>query len=113
MDGGAAINSMIFLLILGGLLGALSVIFVLENTAIVTVTFLSFQITGSLALILFATLMSGIIVAVLILLPALISDEIKFGRLKKQNKALEDELASLKASRASTFVEPQSPPPAI
>ena len=85
---------MIFFLLLGALLGALSIIFVLQNITPVTVTFLTWQIEGSLAVILFLAVMTGMIISLLVLLPGLIRDEYRHSQLRKEKKEVEDELIS-------------------
>jgi putative membrane protein len=87
---------MILFLILGVLLGAVSIIFILQNVEPVTVAFFSYQLSGSMALILFLALFSGIIITVLILLPSFIKDAFALSRLRRQNKNLEDELIATK-----------------
>jgi uncharacterized integral membrane protein len=87
---------MIFFLLLGIALGAISVMFILQNTELVTVTFLAWQLEGSLALILFLAVASGIAITLLILLPSFIIDLFSLRSLRKQNKALQDEVAYLK-----------------
>ncbi len=87
---------MVFFLILGALLGSLSVIFVLQNITPITVTLFAWHIDGSLSIILFLALMSGMLMTILLLVPGFIRDEFRFMSLKKQNKALEDELAITK-----------------
>ena len=83
---------MVFLLILGALLGAISVIFVLQNITPITVTFFMWHFDGSLSIILFLTLLSGMLITILLLVPGFIRDEFHFAALRKQNKDLEDEL---------------------
>lgn len=92
----------IFSLILGVLLGALSVMFVLQNVAVVTVSFLAWQVTASLALILLATLLSGVIVTLLILLPGLVRDEIQFAALRRQMKEKDVEIERQRQAQTST-----------
>jgi len=99
---------MIFFLILGALLGAVSIIFVLQNVTPVTVTFFAYQLNGSLALILFLALLSGIVITILILLPGFVNDEFRVSRLRKQNKDLEDELLATK--RALNDATPPAQP---
>ncbi len=84
---------MIFFLILGILLGGLSVIFILENSVPITVTFFAWQISGSLSLVLFTAVISGAVIALLVLLPSFIKDDMYLSVLKKQKKELENELA--------------------
>lgn len=97
---------MLISLIAGIILGALSVMFVLQNVAVVTVVFLSWQITGSLALVLLATLISGIVITLLVILPSLIRDDMHLTVIKNQKKELEAELAKYKPANA-----PPPPPP--
>lgn len=87
---------MIISLILGIILGAALVAFVLQNVAIVTVSFMTWQLTGSLALVLLASIISGIVVTLLIILPGLIKDDFYLAALKKQKKEIEDELTRTK-----------------
>jgi uncharacterized integral membrane protein len=87
---------MIISLILGVILGAVAVIFVLQNVAVVTVSFITWHITGSLALVLLATIITGIVMTLLILLPGLIRDDFYLSSLKKQKKEVDDELARTK-----------------
>ncbi|HVU80136.1 MAG TPA: LapA family protein [Candidatus Paceibacterota bacterium] len=83
-------------LLAGIVLGAIAVIFILQNVAAVTVSFLGLQFTASLALVLLTTLLAGLITALLLLVPSLMRDLMYLGRLKRENKALEDELAALR-----------------
>jgi len=101
---------MIFFLILGIALGVLAVLFVLQNTAIVTVSFFSWQLEGSLALILFLAITTGLFIALLLILPSLIKESLSRALLRKQNIKLEEELA--KAKLALSHASTQVPPPA-
>jgi len=87
---------MIILFIVGLLLGIVSVIFALQNIAVVTISFFSYQITGSLSLILLLTIVSGVLIAILLLLPEFISNYFKYKNLKKENKDLAEELRKQK-----------------
>ena len=60
---------MIILFIVGMLLGVVSVVFALQNVAVITVTFFSWHLTGSLAIILLLAIASGVVIAILFLLP--------------------------------------------
>lgn len=86
---------MAFSLILGAILGAVSVIFVLQNITPIQVTFLTWHIDGSLALILFLALVCGMLITVLMLVPGFIRDEIRYSSLKKRNKELEEGIAAM------------------
>ena len=87
---------MIIFLIIGVLVGVVSVLFILQNVSPVTVTFFAYHLNGSLALILFLTLFAGIILTMLILLPGTITNEFRISRLKRLNRDLEDELADMR-----------------
>lgn len=87
-------DRMILFIFLGAVLGALSVVFVLQNITPITVTFLSWQIEGSLAVVLFLALMVGVFITLLMLLPGLLRDEWRYIELRKQKKEVEDELAT-------------------
>ncbi len=83
-----------FFLILGILLGIVAVLFVLQNTSMITVVFASWQLEGSLALILILTLITGVVVTLLLLLPSFIEDALALSAARRRMKALEADLAS-------------------
>lgn len=87
---------MITLFIVGLLLGAAAVIFALQNVAVITVTFFSWQLTGSLSLILLLTITSGVLITIFLLLPEFINNYFRYKNLKKENKNLEEELRKQK-----------------
>ncbi len=99
---------MILSLILGIILGAISVIFIAQNISVVTVTFLSWQFAGSLALVLLLTLICGVVITLLMILPSLIRDMLYLSTLKKQKKALEDELTKTKAELGAISARPHA-----
>jgi lipopolysaccharide assembly protein A len=87
---------MIILFIIGLILGAVTIIFALQNIEVITVTFFSWQLTGSLALILSLAVIAGIIITLLLLLPGSIENYFKYRNLKKENQKLEEELRKQK-----------------
>src|SRR3954464_2066952 len=87
---------MIFALILGIVLGAVSVMFALQNVAVITVTFFSWHLQGSLALILLLTLGMGVLISLLVLLPETIMNYFRYKSLKKANSKLEEDLRKQK-----------------
>jgi uncharacterized integral membrane protein len=97
---------MAFFLIVGLIIGAVSVVFVLQNITNITVTFLAWELTGSLSVILLLALLSGMLIAVLILLPSFIKAEWQLRKLVKQNRKLQDELALVSKPVASAVTEP-------
>ena len=87
---------MIILFIIGLLLGAVSVVFALQNIASVTVIFFAWELTGSLALIILIALLTGILITLLLLLPESISTYFSYRRLQKANAVLAEELRKQK-----------------
>ncbi len=87
---------LITLFVIGLLLGAAAVIFALQNVAVITVTFFSWQITGSLALILSLAISTGFLIALLLFLPESVSNYFRYRTLLRDNKKLEDELEKQK-----------------
>jgi len=84
-------------LILGLIIGALSVIFALQNVFSVTVSFLTWNLTASLALIISIALLLGLVVGILFTLPESIKNSFAISRLSKENKKLVDELEKEKS----------------
>ncbi len=95
---------MIIFLILGAALGIFSVLFVLQNVTPVTVSFFTWHMDGSLAVMLFLAMISGILITLLLLFPSYIRDSYRLSRLNKKTRVLEDEIAQHK-------VKPLSDPP--
>lgn len=87
---------MIILFIIGLLLGAVSVIFALQNITVITVTFFSWQLTGSLALILMLAIGAGVLIATFLLLPEIMKNYFRYKNLKKENEKLAEELRKQK-----------------
>ncbi len=98
---------MIILFILGLLLGAAAVIFALQNIAVITVTFFAWQLTGSLALILSITLIVGILITLLLLLPNSLGNYFRYKNLKDQNEKLAEDL---RKQKELTVFAKQNPP---
>ena len=87
---------MIIPLIFGVLLGATTVIFALQNTITISVTFFSWQLQGSLALVLMASVVAGMITALLLVLPESIGNYFKYKKLLKENAKLTEDLRKQK-----------------
>lgn len=98
---------MAILFILGLLLGAVAVVFALQNITIVTVTFFTWQLEGSLALIIGVSLLTGILITILTTIPQNISSYFKNKKLFKQNQGLEEELR--KQKELTLFAKTHSP----
>ncbi|MES2623158.1 MAG: lipopolysaccharide assembly protein LapA domain-containing protein [Patescibacteria group bacterium] len=90
---------MIIFLILGLILGALSVIFALQNVIPITVTFFAWQLQGSLSLILLLAVLAGVMICGLLSVPEVIRNHIRFTTLKNQKKDLEKALETLRAEK--------------
>ena len=84
------------LFILGLLVGGAAVVFVLQNVAVITVTFFAWHITHSLAIILILSILAGGLATLLIILPSSISYFWGFRRLEKEIKKLEEDLRKQK-----------------
>jgi len=97
---------MILFLILGLIIGAVSVVFVLQNITPITVTFFVWQLSGSLSVILLVALLAGMLMSVLILLPSFIKAEWKLGKLEKQKKKLEEEVDVQNSQEALRATQP-------
>lgn len=88
---------MIIFLVLGLVLGALSVVFALQNVMPITVSFFAWQVEGSLALILLLALLTGVIICGLMSIPEVIRNQMRFNALKK-------ELAAAKAENEKVII---------
>ena len=83
---------MIFTLILALAFAVIAVIFALGNPDPVTVTFLNFQVTESLALVLLVALAFGLLIGVLLMTPGAIKRSVALSLEKKRLKGTEKEL---------------------
>ena len=93
---------MLFSLIFGLIIGAVSVIFALQNIFPVTVTFLAWNLTASLAVIIVVSLFVGVIISSLLSIPGAIRSSLAISKLKKENKKLSDDLAVAQRSSVVT-----------
>ena len=100
---------MIILFILGLLLGAVAVVFSLQNIDIVTVAFFNWQMTGSLSVVLLMAILVGMLIVLLIILPGSIGNYFKSRRLKKEIARLEEELR--KQKEKTVFAKDVPPTP--
>ena len=93
---------MFIFLLLGAIIGAFSVVFVAQNTMPISVTFLSWQIEGSLAVVLTITFVCGVLMTALFSIQGLISDWVESSRLRRRIKVLEEDLAKMKNGTETT-----------
>lgn len=84
-------------MILGIMLGAGVVVFALQNTAVISVFFLSWQIQASLAIIVILAVAAGVLICLLVSLPDVIRKSYQILRLKNKTEALKEELADKSA----------------
>lgn len=87
---------MIILFILGLLLGAVAVVFSLQNIEVATITFFNWHFTGPLSVILLLSILVGVSIVLLILLPGSIKSYFRYRKLIKENSRLEEELRKQK-----------------
>ncbi|MES2668552.1 MAG: LapA family protein [Patescibacteria group bacterium] len=95
---------MILPLILGFLLGAAALLFALQNTAVVALSFLGWGFESSLALLTLMAFAAGVLVSLLVSIPSAVKDNFKIMGLKKDNKKLAEELAALRSAPPETVV---------
>lgn len=89
-------------LIFGLVLGAAFVVFALQNTQMLMVTFLGWGFEGSVAVIVIAAMLAGIIVSLLLSIPSMINSMVKESRLKGHNEALRQDLQDHKVALENT-----------
>lgn len=100
---------MFIFLLFGAIIGAFSVVFVAQNTMPISVTFLSWQIEGSLAVVLTITFVGGVLMTALFSIPGLISDWVESARLRRRIKSLEDDLAKIKKEHEAKLIASHEP----
>lgn len=96
---------MILSLILGFLLGAAALLFALQNTAMVALSFLGWQFESSLALLILMAFALGVIVSLLVSIPSAIGDSLRIMGLRKENRRLAEQLAETPDSTVVNIVE--------
>jgi uncharacterized integral membrane protein len=82
----------IILFLLGFILGAGAIIFALQNTEVVALTFMGWQFESSLALLVIVTVAVGMLIAMLAFIPSALSGSLRIMTLKRENKKLVQEL---------------------
>jgi uncharacterized integral membrane protein len=89
------------------IIALVAVIFALQNTMTITISFLVWKITGSLSLVLLVTLAIGVVIGLLVLAPSAIKNSLAVSSHKKRVGSLEKELDEHKAK----IIELQKPKP--
>lgn len=77
------------------LVAVLAVVFALQNSAAITVTFFAWSLSASLSLLLIVTLVMGFFLGMLIMVPSIFRRKRANTGLKRQVSALEKEKAAL------------------
>jgi putative membrane protein len=85
-------------LILALVIALIAVIFALQNTASIAVSFLFWKFTGSLALVLIISLAAGVLITLLALSPGLLRGRLSMRKLRKQLIEVEGDLKAQKQS---------------
>ncbi|MFN2147260.1 MAG: lipopolysaccharide assembly LapA domain-containing protein [Anaerolineales bacterium] len=88
-------------LVLALILSLLVTIFAVQNNASIEISFLRWNVTGSLALVLMLTLVLGILVGVMIMLPGSVRARLVARDERKRKQDLAVQLEVSKASRAA------------
>ena len=91
----------IFILILALILAVVAVAFALENPAIVTASFFSLHMRGSLALFVLIGVGVGILIGVLAMLPSVLKGVITVSRHRKHISTLEKSLNEQKKAETA------------
>ena len=87
-------------LIVSLVIAVLAVVFALQNSMLVTISFFNWTVTGSLSLVLLATLAIGVLIGLLVLAPSLLRKTFKSSSQRKRIDALENEVSQHKAKVA-------------
>ena len=84
---------MLLALIIGIVLGAAALLFIIQNTAIVSLTFVYWQFQSSIAVLVLLAILVGVVLMALMFLPGAIGDGFRMRKLRKHNEALAREAA--------------------
>lgn len=102
-------------LIFALVIAVIAVIFALQNTMVIPISFLAWKVTGSLSLVLLVTLAIGAVIGLLVLAPSTIKHTLAASGHRKRIGTLEKELEEHKAKVAELlkprpFTPPVEPP---
>ncbi len=90
-----------FFIVLALLIAIAIILFALQNSAVVTVSFLSFHYDGSIALILVTVFALGLLAGLLISIPSLLRKSLDLREQKKKVKQLEESITKSTVSSAT------------
>lgn len=100
------ITHMILSLFIGFFLGAAALLFALQNTEIVALTFMGWQFETTLAVLVLASVGVGILISILASLPAFVSNSLRIMGLKKENRKLAQEIHTQRETIQTIATEP-------
>jgi lipopolysaccharide assembly protein A len=86
---------MLLSLMIGLIIGAISVVFVLQNIFPVTITFMFWEATTSLAIIILFAILIGFLLSVLLSIPGVVKNMFVISKLQTENKKLVNEIDSV------------------
>ncbi len=86
-------------MLVGFVLGAAAIVFALQNTEIVALTFLGWQFQSSLALLVLVALATGVLISLLVSIPAYVGSSFRIMGLKKDNRRLYEELEAQRSAQ--------------
>ena len=84
-----------FLIIIALLIAVIAVVFALQNTAVVTITFLAWTVDGSLALVVLLAVLTGVLISVFVSLPSIVKNRIAASNRKKKINELTNQVNKL------------------
>ncbi len=90
------------------ILALLVTVFAVLNNEPITVSFLIWEIKGSLALVLMITLVLGIVIGVLLMAPGSVRNRLQIGGLQRSVRSLEQENAAAAAAIPSETPQPEA-----
>lgn len=93
---------MILSLLVGFVLGAATLLFALQNTEVVALSFMGYAFESSLALLVLTSVGVGIVISILAFIPSAIARSFRIMGLKKENKMLAEKVEEQAASQIVT-----------
>ena len=97
------------LLLLALILSLIVTVFAVQNNAPIAVSFLSWDVSGSLALILMVTFAVGILIGILVMIPSSIRARLSARDERKRKQSLEQQLERTKTEQAAIPATSPSP----
>lgn len=111
MEPGRVPLEMRILVAIALVLALLVTIFAVQNNQSTTIAFLFWSIDGSLALVLMITLVLGIVIGVLLMIPGSVRSRLEVGSLQRAVRSMEDQSDSEDAATTQQEAEtaPETP----